>query len=40
MPDNLSTDPLGVMICGHGSRSTVAVDEFHGVSRHLRRRLP
>jgi sirohydrochlorin cobaltochelatase len=34
------TDTLGVMICGHGSRSLAAVDEFHAVSRHLRKRLP
>lgn len=34
------TDNLGVMICGHGSRSSVAVREFHAVSRHLRERLP
>jgi sirohydrochlorin cobaltochelatase len=34
------TETLGVMICGHGSRSLAAVDEFHAVSRHLRKRLP
>src|SRR5512134_1631708 len=34
------TDNIGVMICGHGSRSTAAVEEFHAVSRHLRQRLP
>ena len=34
------TDNLGVMICGHGSRSSAAVREFHAVSRHLRERLP
>jgi sirohydrochlorin cobaltochelatase len=28
------------MICGHGSRSGAAVEEFHAVSRHLRKRLP
>lgn len=31
---------LGVMICGHGSRSTAAVEEFHTLAGHLRRRLP
>ena len=40
MTDRSSTDNLGVMICGHGSRSTAAVEEFHAVSRHLRERLP
>jgi sirohydrochlorin cobaltochelatase len=34
------TRPTGLMICGHGSRSTAAVEEFHGLARHLRRRLP
>ncbi len=34
------TDNLGVMICGHGSRSTGAVREFQALSRHLRERLP
>ena len=34
------TDSLGVMICGHGSRSTAAVEEFHTLARHLRKRLP
>jgi sirohydrochlorin cobaltochelatase len=34
------TDHLGVMICGHGSRSVAAVSEFHAVSRHVRERLP
>ena len=29
MPDSIPTDSLGVMICGHGSRSVAAVDEFH-----------
>jgi sirohydrochlorin cobaltochelatase len=34
------TDPTAVMICGHGSRSRVAVEEFNQLARHLRRRLP
>jgi sirohydrochlorin cobaltochelatase len=34
------TETLGVMICGHGSRSLAAIHEFHAVSRHLRERLP
>jgi sirohydrochlorin cobaltochelatase len=34
------TRPTGLMICGHGSRSSAAVEEFHGLARHLRRRLP
>jgi sirohydrochlorin cobaltochelatase len=28
-----------IMLCGHGSRSPAAVDEFHGLARALRRRL-
>ena len=40
MPDTIATDPLGVMICGHGSRSMAAVEEFYALSRHLRQRLP
>ena len=34
------TPRTGVMICGHGSRSVAAVNEFHTLARHLRRRLP
>ena len=34
------TEPTAVMICGHGSRSAAAVDEFHHLARHLRERLP
>lgn len=30
----------GIMICGHGSRSVAAVDEFHGLAHALRQRLP
>lgn len=40
MPDSVPTDSLGVMICGHGSRSVAAVEEFYAVARHLRGRLP
>ncbi|MFO1113921.1 MAG: sirohydrochlorin chelatase [Rhodospirillales bacterium] len=40
MADGTTTDSLGVMICGHGSRSGAAVQEFHALSRHLRRRWP
>jgi sirohydrochlorin cobaltochelatase len=40
MTDLPATDTLGVMICGHGSRSVAAIEEFHAVSRHLRERLP
>jgi sirohydrochlorin cobaltochelatase len=40
MTDHPANDTLGVMICGHGSRSTAAIEEFHSVSRHLRKRLP
>ncbi|MBK8173746.1 MAG: sirohydrochlorin chelatase [Rhodospirillales bacterium] len=28
------------MICGHGSRSNAAVDEFHTLAQHLRQRMP
>jgi sirohydrochlorin cobaltochelatase len=34
------TDPIAIMICGHGSRSRRAVEEFNQLSRHLRQRLP
>jgi|APTNR8051073442_1049403.scaffolds.fasta_scaffold01241_10 sirohydrochlorin cobaltochelatase len=34
------TDPIAIMICGHGSRSQRAVEEFNALSRHLRQRLP
>src|SRR5512132_928829 len=40
MTDRPATDILGVIICGHGSRSIAAVEEFHAVSQHLRKRLP
>jgi sirohydrochlorin cobaltochelatase len=41
MPDTVvPTDSLGVMICGHGSRSMAAVEEFYALARHLRHRLP
>ncbi|MCU0839400.1 MAG: sirohydrochlorin chelatase [Rhodospirillales bacterium] len=32
--------PTAVMLCGHGSRSSAAVEEFHDLARTLRRRLP
>jgi len=32
--------PTGLMICGHGSRSVAAVEEFNSLARHLHRRLP
>src|SRR5512134_824360 len=34
------TDPTAVMICGHGSRSRAAVEEFNQLARLLRRHLP
>jgi sirohydrochlorin cobaltochelatase len=34
------TLPTGIMICGHGSRSTAAIEEFGDLVRSLRRRLP
>jgi len=34
------THQIAVMICGHGSRSVAAVEEFNTLSGHLRRRLP
>ena len=34
------TMKTAVMVCGHGSRDESAVDEFNGLARHLRRRLP
>ena len=34
------TPRTGVMICGHGSRSVAAVNEFNTLAHHLRRRLP
>ena len=34
------TDATGLMICGHGSRSVSAVEEFNLLARHLRTRLP
>lgn len=35
-----SSPAAAVMLCGHGSRSIAAVEEFHGLARSLRRRLP
>ncbi|MFO1155025.1 MAG: sirohydrochlorin chelatase [Rhodospirillales bacterium] len=34
------TNATGLMICGHGSRSVSAIEEFHLLARHLRRRMP
>ncbi|MFZ1414327.1 MAG: sirohydrochlorin chelatase [Defluviicoccus sp.] len=34
------TTSTGIMICGHGSRSVAAVEEFQHLARTLRRRLP
>ncbi len=34
------TPRTAVMICGHGSRSVAAVNEFNMLAHHLRRRLP
>lgn len=34
------TDKIGVMVCGHGSRSQAAVDEFSVVAEKLRERFP
>jgi sirohydrochlorin cobaltochelatase len=31
--------PLGVLVCGHGSRNRLAVEEFAGLARQLRARL-
>ncbi len=35
-----ASTPTAVMLCGHGSRSAAAVEEFHDLARTLRRRLP
>jgi len=37
---NAPEDRLAVMICGHGSRDTAAVDEFNRLAVHLREALP
>ncbi len=34
------TDATGLMICGHGSRSVNAIEEFNLLARHLRARMP
>lgn len=34
------TEQIGVMVCGHGSRSQAAVDEFSVVARELKARFP
>ncbi len=33
-------DKIGVMVCGHGSRSQAAVDEFSVVAKQLKQRFP
>lgn len=38
--DFTSADGLGVLICGHGSRNRLAVDEFAKLADGLRRKLP
>lgn len=39
-PTQASSEKLGVMLCGHGSRDTGAVQEFAVVAGQLRARLP
>jgi sirohydrochlorin cobaltochelatase len=34
------TDPSAVMLCGHGSRSVAAIEEFHRLADRLREQLP
>ncbi len=34
------TPNTGIMLCGHGSRSIAAIEEFQGLARCLRRKLP
>ncbi len=34
------TDPIGVMICGHGSRDVAAIAEFSSFAKRLRSRFP
>jgi sirohydrochlorin cobaltochelatase len=36
----MTSEKIGVMICGHGSRDTAAVEEFNKLAVHLRERLP
>ena len=41
LPPNLSARPkTGIMVCGHGSRDTGAVDEFNVIARHLKDHFP
>ncbi len=37
---NTVTSNTGIMLCGHGSRSIAAIEEFQGLARSLRRKLP
>ncbi|MFO1090253.1 MAG: sirohydrochlorin chelatase [Hyphomicrobiales bacterium] len=38
--DHSSKERLGVMLCGHGSRNKLAVDEFANLARGLKRVIP
>ena len=38
--DALSDRKYGVLICGHGSRNRLAVEEFEGLAQGLKTRLP
>ena len=38
--DFTSADGVGVLICGHGSRNRLAVDEFARLADGLRCKLP
>ena len=41
MADDITgTNGLGVLICGHGSRNRLAVDEFAKLADGLRLKLP
>ena len=35
-----TSDSIGVLVCGHGSRDEDAIREFHSVARGVRERLP
>ena len=37
---NPPNPPYAIMICGHGSRSVDAIEEFNTLARHVRKRLP
>jgi sirohydrochlorin cobaltochelatase len=40
IPTHIDDDKVGIMICGHGSRSTGAVREFEAIAATLRQRWP